>query len=490
MVLIGSNLNRLTLFREAVKMGEDLIIKANAHNRPEFEATGRTIIAVAYAEVGNYDQSSKLYFENLTYYENINDKESMGFTLGNIGADFLSQKNYDKAFTYIKQSLDIALKINNLILATDQYNNMAIVYQFGYNDLESALKYFHKANEIAVTINDSLQQGRTNLNIGQVYINLKASDSVRKYIHRSIEIFKKLNSPPFIANTYILYAELAKEYKQSDSTIYWATKAFEIAEKHNLLMIIDQASRILYEEYLNTQDTLNAFKYLKLKSELADSLNQLQSEKSLFKLELLYNQEKAAKARQVKQQLTYILIGVFLLILLALILIIWLNYSRQKVIAKNALLEKVQIEKDLKYKRKELSMNLIILINKNKMLTYILKKLNELEKISKLQDFRKYASDLKNEIKQKNDTRLWEEFSVRLNETNNVFYEKLLKEFPDLTQNELKLCAYLRLNMSTKEIAQLTGQRPQTIDHARYRLRKKLGLSNSDVNLVHYLAQI
>jgi DNA-binding CsgD family transcriptional regulator len=63
-------------------------------------------------------------------------------------------------------------------------------------------------------------------------------------------------------------------------------------------------------------------------------------------------------------------------------------------------------------------------------------------------------------------------------------------KYPDLTQSELKLCAFLRLNMSTKEISELTGQRILTIDHARYRLRKKLGISNSEINLVTFLSQI
>jgi DNA-binding CsgD family transcriptional regulator len=82
------------------------------------------------------------------------------------------------------------------------------------------------------------------------------------------------------------------------------------------------------------------------------------------------------------------------------------------------------------------------------------------------------------------------EFSVRFQEVHQGFCEALLLKFPDLTQSELKLCAFLRLNMSTKEISELTGQRLLTVEHARYRLRKKLGISNSEVNLVTYLSQI
>jgi len=70
------------------------------------------------------------------------------------------------------------------------------------------------------------------------------------------------------------------------------------------------------------------------------------------------------------------------------------------------------------------------------------------------------------------------------------FYDALLRRFPELTPSELKLCAFLKLNMTTKEISELTGQRLNTLENARYRLRQKLGITNSEANLVTFLAQI
>ncbi|MBK7030723.1 MAG: hypothetical protein IPH45_16615 [Bacteroidales bacterium] len=70
------------------------------------------------------------------------------------------------------------------------------------------------------------------------------------------------------------------------------------------------------------------------------------------------------------------------------------------------------------------------------------------------------------------------------------FYDALIKKYPELTPSELKLCAFLKLNMTTKEISELTGQRLNTLENAWYRLRQKLGISNSEVNLVTFLAQI
>ena len=83
----------------------------------------------------------------------------------------------------------------------------------------------------------------------------------------------------------------------------------------------------------------------------------------------------------------------------------------------------------------------------------------------------------------------WEEFEVRFQEVYTGYYTKLNTKFPDLTPNELRLCAFFRLNMTTKEIAAITYQSTNSIVVARYRLRKKLGLEKEE-NLVGFLSKI
>lgn len=82
---------------------------------------------------------------------------------------------------------------------------------------------------------------------------------------------------------------------------------------------------------------------------------------------------------------------------------------------------------------------------------------------------------------------LWKDFEIRFNEVYKDFYQNLNKKHPYLTNNERKLCAFLKLNMSTKEIASITFQNPRSIDMARYRLRKKMQLSEND-NLIGYIS--
>jgi hypothetical protein len=114
----------------------------------------------------------------------------------------------------------------------------------------------------------------------------------------------------------------------------------------------------------------------------------------------------------------------------------------------------------------------------------------QLERNAKGIEAKKAITLISQELRISTDDKMLNEFSRRFQEVHAGFYEKLLKDYRDLTQNELKLCAFLRLNMSTKDIAELTGQQLSAIEKARFRLRKKLALSGSDSNLVTFLSQI
>ena len=71
----------------------------------------------------------------------------------------------------------------------------------------------------------------------------------------------------------------------------------------------------------------------------------------------------------------------------------------------------------------------------------------------------------------------WEQFSTYFDQVNQNFTAELLKKHPSLTQNDLRMCALTRLNMSNKEMAALLNVSIPGIEKSRYRLKKRLGLS-------------
>jgi ligand-binding sensor domain-containing protein len=83
----------------------------------------------------------------------------------------------------------------------------------------------------------------------------------------------------------------------------------------------------------------------------------------------------------------------------------------------------------------------------------------------------------------------WEVFEKHFEQAHNNFFKRLLEAYPELTQSDLKLCAFLRMNLSSKEIAPLLNIEIRSVEVRRYRLRKRMHL-NTDENLVEYILNI
>ncbi len=100
-----------------------------------------------------------------------------------------------------------------------------------------------------------------------------------------------------------------------------------------------------------------------------------------------------------------------------------------------------------------------------------------------------YLNRIIGELNQDFSENSWNQFESRIKENDQEFYRNLSAKHPNLTPAEIKLCFFLRLNMSTKEIASMTFQTYDSVRIARTRLRKKINLSSDD-NLVGYLFSI
>lgn len=382
------------------------------------------------------------------------------------------------------------METNNLTLVTDQYNNLAAIYQVGFKDYSSAMVNYFKGLKVAEEIDDFQQQGGIMLNIGRIYMQQNKLDSAFFYLDRACNIFQKVNNPVLLADGYTAFGNYYFKKKDFPRGKQFALSSLKIGEENGMLQTTLDAADLLHKICLMENDTAGSYRYHMLLTAAKDSLYVLQNQKELFRIEFQYNQDKIAKEQKIKQIRSYFILGFIILGLLSGLAIIFLFYSRQKIKIKNAILEKEKVEATLNFKSKELSINLLSLLKKNELITEISHKLEELVHAPSRVDLKEAAVKLNHEIKQSSDDRLWQEFSMRFKETNSEFYDKLLKKYPDLTQNDSKLCAYLRLNMSTKEISDLTGQRTETIEKARYRLRKKFGLNNSESNLVTFLSQV
>src|SRR5690606_17481449 len=102
-------------------------------------------------------------------------------------------------------------------------------------------------------------------------------------------------------------------------------------------------------------------------------------------------------------------------------------------------------------------------------------------------DHLRYVSKLIDEAH--SDDLDWDLFEKSINEAHENLFKKLKSDYPALVPNDLKLCAYLRLNMSSKEIASLLNISTRGVEIRRYRLRKKLNLP-TEKNLTEFLLEL
>ncbi|MEX0287603.1 MAG: Two component regulator three Y domain-containing protein [Flavobacteriaceae bacterium] len=142
-----------------------------------------------------------------------------------------------------------------------------------------------------------------------------------------------------------------------------------------------------------------------------------------------------------------------------------------------AQLEKDKLAKEIKLKQKELASTTMNVAKKNELILE-LKNLLLMNK-DKFQNQQRYRLFMKKLNKSIDDTEDWKRFEVNFKELHEDFFEVLLHRYPGLTPKDLKLCAYLKMNLSSKEIAPLMGITTRGVEIHRYRLRKKLNIDGS-----------
>lgn len=148
-----------------------------------------------------------------------------------------------------------------------------------------------------------------------------------------------------------------------------------------------------------------------------------------------------------------------------------------------------QLASDLEFKNKELGSLATQLVNKNAILQQIKDYLNSVYNRLGAKEQKEIIA-LTRLISSEADTdKEWNLIEPHFDNVHNGFLQKLKEKYPELRPHDLKLCAYIRMNLSSKEIAVLMNNTPHGVEAHRYRLRKVFGF-NRDVNLKDFLSSL
>tara|TARA_X000000950_G_scaffold70298_1_gene87133 strand:+ start:1743 stop:4505 length:2763 start_codon:yes stop_codon:yes gene_type:complete len=146
-------------------------------------------------------------------------------------------------------------------------------------------------------------------------------------------------------------------------------------------------------------------------------------------------------------------------------------------------IENEKLQQDVESKSRELAVSTMSMIKKNQFLSKIK---DDLKKLTDLQKIKNVIKTIDRNLNNEDD---WKFFEEAFNNADKEFLKKIKTAHPNLTNNDLKLCAYLRLNLSSKDIAPLLNISLRSVEIKRYRLRKKMNLSHNE-GLTDYILSL
>jgi len=245
----------------------------------------------------------------------------------------------------------------------------------------------------------------------------------------------------------------------------------------------------LYHCYKSLEQCELSIKYLEGYRKIEDKLRIKQNFQELVRLELQYKNDQLVRQKIWDQQKQKFILYSALALLLIFIAFFFQLFKKQKLKIVKEKLERKVLQNELDGKERELTSFVLNMIRLNEKKVGIITYLKKQRPRLKMENHDVIDTAIR-DLEYDQDAQIWEEFEMRFNKVNSEFYQKLAARFPELTLNEKRLCAFLLMNMTTKEISSITGQSTEAIGKARTRLRKKMGITNHDESITAILSSL
>lgn len=409
-------------------------------------------LAILYAKSNNQEKALKYFLQVYKYQKIKKDPTKMAKILNNIGTIYL-EKNLDSSLHYYQKAYSIIKGLRNEKLTVYIYTNLARAYSFKKDNAKAEL-YFEKAFAAADSTSDN---------------------SLKLFAHET-------------------FVEYNLKQNNLDVAITHAKEALELNKNKSFGFSGMRLNKMLYDAYLKKQDYKNAVYYFEQYNKISDSINIEQKAVNLERIRLEQDYKVRGQIRTLEEEKTrfkYYVVGLILVVGILILIILLIRYRNKNI--------KNQLEKEkLKAKQQELKQSLeaknMVLVGKAMSEIHRTDNINEILtdlKMIKLKTVNKelqQAIDIVLKRLEKDlNTDIWKEFEISFEQVHKSFFDKLSVDYPSLTPKERRLCALLYLDLTTKEISQITGQSFKSIENARTRLRKKFDLTNEKVNLSTYL---
>lgn len=336
------------------------------------------------------------------------------------------------------------------------------------------------------------------INISKIFLNEGKLDSAQQYIRQATRLLKRKAPGNTLFATLVNIGLVKVLYAQGRYAE--AISLLKLEEAKKPLLTGERFMADIYEMMWKTNDRLGnkdlAYKYLKMYMEEyrcdMDEIHRQDIPKARAREAIARRNDTIRlleKDAELSKRLLYVFIMATLIVVLLGVGVFIYFYQRYKIrrienrelrnsLQHEALIYSVNrknFERDMKQKDCEISSSTLLLANKNEVLqqiSTITKRYSDEGKIPS-----EYVAQINGVIGDslKNDDE-WERFKLHFDSVHPNFFVKLKEACGELTENDLRLCAYIRIGMRAKQIAEMLSVSPDSINSNRYRLRKKLGL--------------
>ncbi len=495
---------QLQHYPEAINYASQALAIYKTDNNKKKEAKVLEYLGIYYAEFSDYQNSIKYLLDALSIAEELKDEKSIYSKKFNIGTTFIEAGNYVKGIEFIKSSIDFfeIPKYKNITFLVAGYANLGVAYN-EMNILDSAMFYYQVAANIAMQENYATLIGAPLLNIGEIYLKQNDTQKALDLFNQALDAFEKTQDSKGISHTKFGIANAYAKQGKTKEAIALLEKIIPHFRKTNDLNYIEKSLTTLSYIYEIEHDYKLALSYKKQLFEVKDSISESEILNKIAELETQYRIEKLQEENQSHLNLLqekkkmaslrwYGSTGILIIVIL-LIITLYKKSKTQKDLAEARLqkteLEQTKLKDELKYRNKELENFALHIVQKNDFLLEVKTSLKEIKaKVNEdnIDEIKNLTFKVNQALRVNKEL---EKFRDRVDDVNSNFFKTLTQNYPDLTEKEKRLCALLKLNLSSKEIATLNNISEGAVTMARYRLRKKIGLT-TDENLVELFQKL
>lgn len=457
-------------------------------------------LGIFYSDITDFEKSLASFFEGIKLVDKNKDPAQYNSLMLNIGTTYIEAGNNKQGVHYLNRVLSYYLKENNPAHLAATYSNIGVAYK-GLRQLDSAVFCFGKSLQIGQEYNLPSTVAASYTNMGDVFLEKSEFKEALQSYQLALIFFKKNNDERGRWHTQSGIADVYKSLGDYSSALNLYKECITYFKAKNDLSYLVTSLKNVSDIYDSLKDNEKSFRYFREYAQLKDTLSQSETLNKMTSLQMKLDIENLEKENAIKNDLlekeqkintlkTYILLGILVIVLLIVFIVYNKKQHQRNVLRlelKTTQQEKGKLEEELKYRLTELESFALQIVQKNDLLNDLKKDLKVFKGVDSYSaEINNITFKINNAIKSNKDL---ERFSKRVDEVNASFFNTLTQKFSDLTEKEKKLCALLKLNLSSKEIAILNNVSEGAITMARYRLRKKLGIEH-DENLTDFFQSI